>query len=144
MRKINALTTRSQKFKIFFFCAGAFDFLKTKVDASCCDAKLIEWFKTKELNGDYYALVRESQCAKSDVREEIAEELENIGFDVIANTFTQDGAGPTASSFKKDMAGYGLNELTAHKIFLYMKKVCETIDGSIKIASLDTPDVDSA
>ena len=100
------------------------------------DKELVTWFMSGELKGDYYDLVRESNCATGDARHNVTVLLEEIGFEVVANTFTQDNKGPSATAFKTDMVGYGLSALASHKLFLYLKKA---VDGLHPVSQLTEP-----
>ena len=58
-----------------------------------------------------------SKCASGD-----GDVLREIGFEIIANTYTKDGKGGDVDAFIDRMKSYGLAPLKAHKLYLYLRR----------------------
>jgi len=88
-------------------------------DVAAAESNLIKWFEIDE-QSSYEKLVILSNCSDNIASTEGT--LEAITFQIIANTFFQDGKGAEADYFKKEMVEYGLPKLVAHKLFVFLKK----------------------
>ena len=67
---------------------------------------------------------------------ELAEALEDITFDVIANAYTCDNKGADKERFKAELGQYGVSPLVATKLYVYLSKVAEELNTQ----SFITPD----
>jgi hypothetical protein len=72
--------------------------------------------------------VREAKLpATADTMGDVATFLEDLSFEVIANTYTNDNTGANKDVFMKDMESYKVTALVARKLYIYVTGVAEDL-----------------